>query len=108
MRQQIDVSGDLVLVNLLEELRGYPAPAGLTPHTAVPAAVAVPFRLATDFGVLSFFSTTTVFGTPVDVTLSELALECFFPADPATAEAMRRVIGSTEPAETKSRGRSRR
>ena len=43
-------------------------------------------------GVLSFFSTTTVFGTPVDVTLSELALECFFPADPATAEAMRRIM----------------
>ena len=54
------------------------------------AGVAVPFRLATDAGVLSFFSTTTVFGTPVDITLSELALECFFPADRATAEAMRR------------------
>ena len=53
------------------------------------AAVAVPFRLQTDFGVLSFFSTTTVFGTPVDITLSELALECFFPADRATADAMR-------------------
>jgi len=39
--------------------------------------------------VLSFLSTTTVFGTPVDVTLSELALECFFPADEATAAALR-------------------
>ena len=34
-------------------------------------------------------STTTVFGTPVDVTLSELAIELFFPADSATAEAVR-------------------
>jgi hypothetical protein len=40
--------------------------------------------------VLSFFSTTTVFGTPVDVTLSELAIETFFPADPQTADALRR------------------
>jgi len=41
--------------------------------------------------VLSFLSTTTVFGTPVDVTLSELALESFFPADAFTAEVMRRM-----------------
>ncbi len=39
--------------------------------------------------MLSFFSTTTVFGTPVDVTLAELALEAFFPADAATAKALR-------------------
>jgi hypothetical protein len=40
--------------------------------------------------VLSFLSTTTIFGTPVDVTLSEIALESFFPADTATAAALRR------------------
>jgi hypothetical protein len=51
----------------------------------------VPLRLATAEGVLTLFSTTTVFGTPVDVTLSELAIEAFFPADPATAEALRRL-----------------
>lgn len=42
--------------------------------------------------MLSFIST-TVFGTPVDVTLSELALETFFPADPATAEALKATQG---------------
>jgi len=47
---------------------------------------AVPFQLRTPSGeVLSFFSTTTVFGTPIEVTLSEVSLECFYPADPATA-----------------------
>jgi len=51
--------------------------------------VAVPFKLRTERGTLSFISTTTVFGTPVDVTLSELALETFFPADAETAEALR-------------------
>jgi len=92
LRQQIDASGDPVLVDLLAELRAYPAPEGGGSHAADRAFgnVAVPFRLATDAGVLSFFSTTTVFGTPVDITLSELALECFFPADQATADVMRR------------------
>jgi hypothetical protein len=48
-------------------------------------------RLATPMGVLSFISTTTVFGTPIDVTLSELALEAFFPADAATAALLRQM-----------------
>jgi len=51
--------------------------------------VFVPLELETPAGVLSFISTTTVFGTPVDVTVAELALECFFPADAATAEYLR-------------------
>jgi hypothetical protein len=54
------------------------------------AGIVVPLRLATEAGVLSFFSTTTLFGTPLDITLSELALESFFPADAATAEALAR------------------
>jgi hypothetical protein len=43
----------------------------------------------TETGLLSFFSTTTVFGTPIDITVSELALESFFPADAATAQRLR-------------------
>ena len=57
------------------------------------ADVVVPVQFVTDAGTLSFFSTTTVFGTPVDITLSELALEAFFPADAATAEALRQNGG---------------
>jgi len=53
--------------------------------------VVVPFQLATPNGLLSFISTTTIFGTPVDVTLQELALETFFPADEATAQALRQL-----------------
>ncbi|MEA2757961.1 MAG: hypothetical protein QOH65_574 [Methylobacteriaceae bacterium] len=93
LRRQIDVSADAVLVDLLQELRGFPAPqrrAGVKPDKGADyAGIAIPFRLATESGVLSFFSTTTVFGTPVDVTLSELALESFFPADRETAERLR-------------------
>ncbi|WP_408182822.1 helix-turn-helix domain-containing protein [Paraburkholderia sp. RL17-381-BIF-C] len=92
LQRQIDVSGDDTLSALRDELAAYPAPPGAdaTEHdnTAV-NQIAVPLRLRTPIGVLSFFSTTTVFGTPVDVTLSELAIEAFFPADPRTATALR-------------------
>ena len=49
-----------------------------------------------DGGVLSFLSATTVFGTPVDVTLSELTLETFFPADAATARALRAMAAGLD------------
>ncbi len=51
----------------------------------------VPFRIRIAAGLLSFFSTTMVFGTPVDVTLSELAVESFFPADAETVELVRKL-----------------
>jgi transcriptional regulator with XRE-family HTH domain len=86
---QIQVSGDPVLIRLLRELRDYPAPDEAT-HDVDAAAFVVPFKLVTEAGILSFFSTTTVFGTPVDITLAELAVEAFYPADATTAEALRR------------------
>ncbi len=89
--QQIDASGDPTLDALLSELRTYPSP-GDVPPPRDGSTIAVPFRLATPHGELAFFSTTTVFGTPVDITLAELALECFFPADAATAAAMRALL----------------
>lgn len=91
LQRQVDVSADPVLVALLEEVNGYPFPdageddAG---HEDL-GGVAVPIRLRTDHGVLSAYTTTTVFGTPVDITLQELAIESFFPADARTAEILR-------------------
>jgi hypothetical protein len=41
--------------------------------------------------LLSFFSTITVFGTPLDITLAELAIESFFPADAQTTEVLTRI-----------------
>jgi hypothetical protein len=52
----------------------------------------LPLRLTTPAGLLSLISTTTVFGTPIDVTVAELAIESFFPADAATTEALRRML----------------
>lgn len=95
LRRQIDATADAVLAALLEELHGYPAPISRAPvRPEQYGGVVVPLRLASDAGVLSFFSTTTVFGTPVDVTLAELAIEAFFPADAATAEALRGLAAS--------------
>lgn len=92
LRHQIAVSADPVLTALLEELQSYPAPPDDEPYEAIALnAVALPLQLRTAMGVLSFISTITVFGTPVDITLSELALETFFPADAFTAEALRRL-----------------
>jgi transcriptional regulator with XRE-family HTH domain len=92
LRRQIDVTADPVLTDLLQELRDYPVLAGNGPvRDGDYAGVVVPLRLVTEAGTLAFVSTTTVFGTPVDITLSELALESFFPADAATAEILRRL-----------------
>lgn len=85
---QIQVSGDPALVRLLRELRDYPAPDDGA-HEVDGNAFVVPFKLITAQGTLTFFSTVTVFGTPVDITLSELAVEAFYPADAATADALR-------------------
>ncbi len=54
-------------------------------------SVAIPYKLRHRGDVLSFISTTMVFGTPVDVTLSELALETFFPADELTARRLKEM-----------------
>jgi hypothetical protein len=52
-------------------------------------AIAVPLRLRTELGTLSFLSATMMFDAPLDATLSEIALETFLPADAATAESLR-------------------
>jgi transcriptional regulator with XRE-family HTH domain len=89
LRAQIEATADPQLIALDAELRGYPGEAAVEADSGY-GGVAVPLRIRTSAGVLSFISTTTVFGTPRDVTLSELALETFFPADAATAEVFGR------------------
>ncbi|QND47446.1 helix-turn-helix transcriptional regulator [Rhizobium lusitanum] len=96
LRQQIAASGDPTLSALLKELSAYPAPPAHRPNPTDRdyAGIAVPLELITDAGRLSFISTTTVFGTPVDVTLSELAIESFFPADQRTADVLREMMST--------------
>ncbi|MGW9332474.1 helix-turn-helix domain-containing protein [Bosea sp. NPDC055594] len=98
LRQQIRATADPALAELLAELLGYPTPdlparKGKAGEDSEPPVV-VPLQMRFGDKILSLISATTVFGTPVDVTLSELALETFFPADQATAEALRAIAGS--------------
>jgi transcriptional regulator with XRE-family HTH domain len=93
LKSQIEATADPELRALMDELAGYPPPAKAAPYAVEDyGGVAVPMQLRTEaLGLLSFFSTTTVFGTPLDITLSELALETFLPADAHTAEALRKA-----------------
>jgi transcriptional regulator with XRE-family HTH domain len=88
LRRQVQQTGDPVLKALLEEVSAYP---GGAPYEAgnLENAILVPLRIRSSLGLLSLMSATTLFGTSVDVTLSELAIEMFFPADAATAAAVR-------------------
>ena len=95
LHHEVVVSGDPVLEALLAELRSYPAPDRPRRSTRSRfGGVVVPLQLESDAGTLSFFSTTTVFGTAVDVTVDELTIESFFPANSETAEAMRQLLAS--------------
>ncbi len=100
LRHQIAASADPVLVEMLSELQALPFDATRSHGEPIdPSGVAVPLQIDSAHGVLSFIGTTTVFGTPVDITLSELALETFFPADAATANVLRHLgdgqVGTT-------------
>jgi hypothetical protein len=95
LRRQVELTADPQLATLLTELAALPRPPG-PPSSAGPAPIVLPLRLAMPDGiVLSLLGTTTVFGTPVDVTLAELVLECFYPADSSTAAALRRLAGTS-------------
>jgi len=91
LERQAAASGDAALEALHEELSRYPQPEAerVAAHGGGTGDIVVPLVFDSAIGRLSFISTTTVFGTPNDVLLSELALETFLPADAATGEALR-------------------
>ena len=84
------VTGDPALAALHEELADCPGgeEPGHVPDLEA-GQIAVPLRLRVDDAELSFISTATTFGTAVDITVSELSIESFFPADEETAEFIR-------------------
>jgi transcriptional regulator with XRE-family HTH domain len=90
LRRQAALTADPYLADLYDELRAYPCDE---PEPEIelpgPGEIVVPLRVRHGDQELSFFSTVATFGTPLDITVAELALELFFPADDATAEALR-------------------
>ncbi|WP_327024551.1 helix-turn-helix domain-containing protein [Micromonospora sp. NBC_01739] len=90
LARQVELTGDAELVALDGELRGYPG-GGPEPDVELPGPgdIVVPLRLRYDGGELAFLSTIATFGTPLDVTLAELSIESFYPADERTASVLR-------------------
>jgi len=84
-------SGDPALAALREELAGYPSPGPAVSPDLESGAIAVPLRIRHGDDELAFISTVTTFGTAVDVTVSELSIESFFPADATTAALVREL-----------------
>lgn len=84
--RQIAYTMDDELTDLREELASYTAPAcGRSRVDEIKPNIAIPLIIDSSVGALSFLSTTTIFGTPTDITLSEIAIEAFFPSDAETA-----------------------
>jgi transcriptional regulator with XRE-family HTH domain len=98
LRQQIEVRADPVIQALLAEISGYPAPPGVVglASSEGPQRYATPLQVATRLGTVSFLNTNMIFGTPTDVTLSELTLEMLFPADEATVAVVRSMVEETD------------
>lgn len=96
LRQQIRHTGDPQLLRLQAELEGWPAPepSAMPAARGGAAAVITPFEVHSALGVLSFVTVTTVFGPVADITLAELAIELFLPANAATAEAVQKLVAA--------------
>ena len=93
LRRQVEASADPALADLLAELAALGGHGSPRSHATSlrDSGIAVPLELDTAQGRLSLISTTTVFGTPTEVALSELAIEAFYPANEATAERLGRL-----------------
>ena len=92
LRREVAATGDERLAALLAEVEGYPQPAASAPPRPPQGAIAVPLVLRHDGQELSFFSTVATFGTAVDVTVAELSIEAFFPADAVTAKFLHEAL----------------
>jgi transcriptional regulator with XRE-family HTH domain len=88
VRREAEAYGDPRLVALHDELAGYPGVAGSPSPADRASQVVMPLQLRAGEATLGFFSTLATFGTARDITVEELAIEQFFPADRATAEVL--------------------
>lgn len=94
LRRQAAHSGDPVLASLYAELQALPAPLaapGADANGPLPE-LTLPMRLRTPAGVIALIGTVTVFGTPQDLTLSEVAIEALYPADPDSAARLAALL----------------
>jgi transcriptional regulator with XRE-family HTH domain len=88
IRRRLERTADRGLAELLAEINGYPVPPGAVADVGDAADAVVPMVLATEFGELRLSYVLSVFGAPRDVTIDEIAIESFFPADAATRDIL--------------------
>jgi transcriptional regulator with XRE-family HTH domain len=93
LRRQAAVTGDPELERLHDELSGYPGVNAEAPEEIGGAEIVLPLRLRDGDDELTFFGTVSTFGTPVDITLAELSIEAFYPANARTATRLMRDAG---------------
>lgn len=90
LARQVGATGDERLRELYDEVSAYPRPETAdASETERSSPFQVPIRVRTPAGEISMFSTMATFGAPADVTLSELAIELFYPLDEFTAAVLR-------------------
>lgn len=92
LKRQIRLTGDAALQRLYNEAVLYPALPAAPFHEPATTGPVVPLRIKQGEEILNLISTTTVFGTPVDVEVSELAIEAFLPADEATRRLLQTMV----------------
>ena len=99
LRRTVVLTGDPAIEALETEVLGCPSVAQIAPLVAGAVGgdppIVVPFRMSTPLGEVAMFTTLTTFGTPLDVTVDELALEMFSPADDRSAATLRELAGAT-------------
>jgi transcriptional regulator with XRE-family HTH domain len=93
LRRAVSITGDAAMAALEREVMAYPNVAALASTATAPAVVEapllVPCVLRMPQGRLSLFTTLTTFGTPRDITLDELSVELFYPADESSEQLLR-------------------
>ncbi|WP_433338978.1 helix-turn-helix domain-containing protein [Spirillospora sp. CA-294931] len=95
VRRHVALTADESLAQLYRELRDFPGADPVADAVVPPSGneVVVPLRLRADGRELSFFTTIATFGSPVDITVAELAIESFYPADETTSRYLRERAG---------------
>ncbi|MHC5909124.1 helix-turn-helix domain-containing protein [Streptomyces sp. S6] len=99
LERQIKLSGSAGLVRLHEEVAAYPVPRCSRETRTGGHPYALPLLIERNGRLLSFVSVLTTFNTPLDVTVSELAIETFLPSDQETAAALREMLEEIRPPE---------
>ncbi|WP_370465830.1 helix-turn-helix domain-containing protein [Nocardia sp. GTS18] len=100
-RRQYERTADPQLATLITEIESYPIAATADTNPDPLDDLVIPMRLTTDLGELSLIYAVTVFGSPRDITMDELAIETFFPADEATRALLPRLVDPCPSATTR-------